>query len=59
MCPFYYNCEEGKRKKLNISSFTRLKCIMYSIEEKCVTAKTPGGHTCTVASKENSHTIKV
>ena len=43
----FSKCEEGKRKKLKISSFTRLK-HMSSIEEKCETAKTPGEHTCTV-----------
>ena len=36
-----------KEIKNIISSFTRLK--MYLIKEKCETAKTPGGHTCTVA----------
>ena len=41
----FSKCEEGKRKKLKISSFTRLKHIMSSIEEKCETAKTPGEHT--------------
>ena len=41
--------KKGKGKKFKItSSFTRLKHIMYLIEEKCETANTPGGHTCTV-----------
>ena len=38
-----------KEIKNIISSFTRLKHVMYSIKEKCETAKTPGVHTCTVA----------
>ena len=38
-----------KEIKNIFSSFTRLKHIMYSIEERCETVKTPGGHTCTVA----------
>ena len=36
---------ETKEIKNIISSFTRLKYIIYSIEEKCQTPKTPGGQT--------------
>ena len=46
-----YYCEKGKR----ISSFTRFKHIMYSIEEKCETAKTPGGYTCSCMKRKQSH----
>ena len=39
--------EKTKEIKNIISTFTRLKHIMYSIKEKCETTKTPEGQTVT------------